>query len=235
MREVVSGSLPAAGFGEKSILDNLLSALNCSGSFSVYANVVGGDRGPLSVQSIGNRSVQACAYEVFSSNEMPADPGQAMTQKLVITLGDELSSRIRPKPDWYGQLCKLLIKVKQHTAFCVFRTYVGGWTTSYRMHEPVRRDCLFGCREGKDELMHYLVCSPLWQIAAGALGIEAPIPIGERLCVVNPSVERVHLLALACHTYHHTKSRAKELDDFSPARLQRVAFESSVTFVGHIK
>ena len=38
---------------------------------------------------------------------------------------------------------------------CIFKTYIGGWTTSSRMHEHDLCSCLLGCRDSKDNINHY--------------------------------------------------------------------------------
>ena len=84
----------------------------------------------------------------------------------------------------------------------MLKTAVGGWTTSIRMHESIRRGCLFGCSESCDDLHHYIVCSPLWQIASQALKVNDPFNIEERLCLVLASPIRAQLLAMVFCLYH---------------------------------
>ncbi len=121
---------------------------------------------------------------------------------------------------------------------CAFKTLVGGWTTSHRMHEQEVLPCIFGCRSETDVLGHYLMCTPLWLICSRALSVEAPLHLGERICVMNPSVETLQLLALCFQVYHYTKSRAKELGGFHAIgsnHAQTIAFESARTFRNHVK
>ncbi len=158
--------------------------------------------------------------------------------KLVVTLGPEVSKTLRLRTDWFSVLCEVLPRVKQHAAMCLFKTLVGGWTTSHRMHEPDKLPCIFGCRDAPDDLRHYILCSPLWQICSQVLGVEAPLQIGERVCVVCPSPERVQLLALCFQVYHYAKTRAKELGGYQTVgshTVQTIAFESAHTFLHHVK
>ena len=78
------------------------------------------------------------------------------------------------------------------------------------MHEPVMMNCSFGCQHEAplyiDSLDHYVFCTPLWLLAAGALGCVPPLDISERLCLVNPSVTSIQTLALAFQGYHYAKS-----------------------------
>ena len=93
---------------------------------------------------------------------------------------------------------------------CVLKTWIGGWTTSNRLHEPFRKNCLFGCQHENDDLKHYIRCSPLWQLSAETLGVSAPLDLRERLCILNPSVERMQLLALCFQGYHYAKANCEE-------------------------
>ncbi len=105
------------------------------------------------------------------------------------------------------------------------------------MHEAETLLCLFGCAGEKDEIHHYLLCSPLWQIAAEVMKVEFPLDLGSRLCVVDPSPERAQLLALVFQLYHHVKTRTKELGGFASVgsrHVQRMAFEAARTFVHRV-
>ncbi len=85
---------------------------------------------------------------------------------------------------------------------------------------------------------HYILCSPLWQICSATLRCEAPLQIGERICVVCPTPERVQLLELCYQVYHYAKTRTKELGGFRSIgshRVQTIAFESAHTFLNHVK
>ena len=140
--------------------------------------------------------------------------------------------------DWFVPLQKSLRCVKQHTAMCVFKTYIGGWTTSHRMSESDKLPCIFGCRHEQDKQNHYLLCAPLWYIVRQAMEIDVPLSIPERLGLVNPTPENLQLLALAFQLYHHAKSRAKELGGFRKVGsqcIQRLTSEASRAFVNHIR
>ena len=85
---------------------------------------------------------------------------------------------------------------------CLFKSFIGALTTSIRMHESIRRGCLFGCSESCDDIQHYIVCSPLWQIACQALEVNDPFNIEERLCLVRASPIRAQLLSLVFCLYY---------------------------------
>ena len=117
---------------------------------------------------------------------------------------------------------------------CLLKTFVGGWTTSVRMHETTKRNCLFGCNDSSDELKHYVLCSPLWQIACQALEMTDPFQLEERLCLINASPIRAQLLALVFALYHASHNSVK--NDAAPSSrfLQQSAAEQARAFKHHI-
>ena len=181
--------------------------------------------------------VQGKIYECFSRSEKCGDFAQAMSQKLVVTLGDETSPSLRVPANWVAALLEVLRNVRPHTASCVFKSLIGGWTTSALMHEQIRLTCIFGCREQPDEINHYFVCSPLWQIASQSLQVEAPLDLAQRLCIDKPTPDTARLLALVFALYHFTKTRAKELGGapaVGPNAVQKIAFEVARALKNHV-
>ena len=118
---------------------------------------------------------------------------------------------------------------------CIFKTYIGGWTTSSRMHERDLRSCLLGCCGSRDNINHYLQCSPLWQIACAALGVEDPFDFSKRLCIVSPSPDNAQLLALVFSLYHSAHNSCTP-DDVSPspAAVQKNLVEAARAYRQHI-
>ena len=80
----------------------------------------------------------------------------------------------------------------------------GGWTTSCWMHVDIKWPCIFGC-EANDEIGHYLTCPTLCFIACAQLSVEDSIFVVERLCFVQPSIDKLKRLALTHTTYHSCK------------------------------
>ncbi len=146
---------------------------------------------------------------MFLKREQCADLHRELVQKAVTTLGEELASKVVVPVDCIAKLLKVLQGCRTHTAMCVFKCIIGGWTTSHRMHEPVKHSCLLGCAHANDDIRHYLLCSPLWQIAGQALGAEPPLDLAARLCLVEPCTERARLLALTFQLYHFGKAQVK--------------------------
>jgi len=126
------------------------------------------------------------------------------------------------------------------------RSLVNSWTTSYRFHEPVLLSCVFGCsRLGpfprnhlncRDELSHYLVCRPLWQMVSEIINIDMTIMKSpERLGVGR--VCNVEGIVMAHHMYHFVKHsrwddvvRCRTLVDIE--RLREAAFRFGVAARG---
>merc|ERR1739848_304557 len=89
---------------------------------------------------------------------------------------------------------------------CLWKTWTGSWTTSFRMHEQNKLTCSLGCRDSDDSLLHYLHCPVLWQIVGETVQQVPPHTLSERLCLMMPSQVRFRMLALAFQGYHHLKS-----------------------------
>ena len=148
-----------------------------------------------------------------------------------------MSYRLAFPGDWYKVLTPVLSKCKPFVGMCLFKTYIGGWTTSSRMHESVVQDCLFGCSDCCDNINHYLQCSPLWQIACQSFNVRDPFNFSERLCLISPSPDNAQLLALVFLLYHSAHSQARHSDDgVSPRPLtaQRNAVEAARALRHHV-
>ncbi len=181
--------------------------------------------------------VQDGAYRAFKINEICADFPWELTLKLVTTLGDEVSNSTLVPDDWVIKLTHVLEQCKTQVAICVFKTLIGGWTTSHCMHEQTKLPCIFGCFGETDSLNHYFLCFPLWHVCSSMLGVEAPWSLSDRLGITSPSPERLRLLALVFLVYHNAKSRAKELGGYVSVganRVQQIASDSAREFLFHV-
>ena len=140
-----------------------------------------------------------------------------------VTLGDPLFHQIHFPTGWFSSVEDTLRKCSPHLRSCVLKTWIGGWTTSFRMHEPVSMRCLFGCKDEDDSLHHYLHCAPLWLLAGEALRCSVPFQIAKRLCVDDPSPQQVQLLSLCFQGYHYAKSLCEgEGEDRAPVQNSQV-------------
>ena len=97
------------------------------------------------------------------------------------------------------------------------------------MHEGSDLRCLFGCKNKKDDLRHYLIC-PVLRCEVYATLDASPIWLGysalERSGILNPSPSKAKALALAFRVYHSLKNvhlrkirAARAADDLESIRL----------------
>ena len=161
-----------------------------------------------------------------------------LKQKLKVSLGAQWYQELRAESDWFLQLRRVPPLCKQQAKVALFKTYAGAWTTTHRMHEPSKQQCLFGCKGEKDELRHYLLCPSLWLVVAEDLGTVPPLGVEMRLCMSEVCPQSVSMLALAFQTYHYTKSQLKVsaqggLVQPSPHFTQTVAQECVRTYRFH--
>ena len=86
---------------------------------------------------------------------------------------------------------------------CSFQCIAGAWCTTARMHSPCTWDCIFGCIDAREEVVHYLSCPILWHFAREILKIrEDSIFLGSRLCLVGRSISKLKLIAFVHSLYH---------------------------------
>ena len=129
---------------------------------------------------------------------------------------------------WWTNLAAVLELCKPYIRVGWLKTVIGGWTTSFRMHEPHKLPCFFGCCDENDCMLHYLCCPVLWQIVCSHVDGEDSILTGERVCFQNPTVRKLQRLAL-CHAVYHQCENDRESVCFgtvaSPMIVQRRAAE----------
>jgi len=129
-----------------------------------------------------------------------------LAAKARTTLTPGVAATIVMSINWYDSLlfvfkdCKVLLRV------CWFKAITGAWTTSTRMHDGPCWPCIFGCLDARDEINHYLLCPILWQLVREQVGPVDTISVGERLCLVNPSRQKLRQLALAHICYHNCRN-----------------------------
>lgn len=161
-----------------------------------------------------------------------------MCDKLITTLGETLSMMLDMRTCRYLELISVIKNCKPHARMCLFRTLIGGWTTSHRMHEPIKHDCLFGCRGEPDDIRHYLLCAPLWMVVGETIGEQSPYLLADRICYDKVSPFSVVRLAIAFHCYQYVKSlcsgESPQINIADKRALQRAAFEACKTFYNHL-
>ena len=98
----------------------------------------------------------------------------------------------------------MLKSVTTHAAMTIIKTWSNSWTTSARFHDGKLVHCCFGCL-AKDDIEHYLPCSPLWKIVADATGVASPDDTLGRLCINASNKTSILNLQVASGTYHTMK------------------------------
>ena len=130
-----------------------------------------------------------------------------LLKKLKVTLGDDLFGTLSFDPEWFTNLENILEQAPIFLRVCWLKATAGAWCTTVRMHSPCTWNCIFACSDAKDEFVHYLRCPILWYFAREALKIqEDSIFIGSRLCLVEPSIQKLKLLAFTHSLYHSLKN-----------------------------
>ena len=109
------------------------------------------------------------------------------------------------KASWFPAAFDFLNQTKVFNRMCWLKTLSNAWHTTSRMHEDVIWPCIFGCTDCTDNLMHYLICPVLWQIANEIIGHESSVHIGSRMCFCLPSETKFKRLAIAHTVYHFCK------------------------------
>ncbi len=93
------------------------------------------------------------------------------------------------------------------------RTIGNGWCSSYRMHEPVKLPCIFGCVGERDLLPHYLNCPILLGLTSEELLCTFGPTVLHRLCIREPSRQSFVMLAAIHGIYHYIKQGNRPLVD----------------------
>ncbi len=87
----------------------------------------------------------------------------------------------------------------------VWKTWINGWATSYRLHSTNLYPCLFGCEGAPDDLKHYVRCPHLFALCKYLISHTSADPL-ERLGLVSPSTEGfkvVCCILVGYHAAHH--------------------------------
>ena len=93
----------------------------------------------------------------------------------------------------------------------VMKTWVNGWATTYRYHEPTLYPCLFGCHAKPDDLKHYVQCSHLFAMNKFIRGHVSDDPL-VRLGLVHPSADTCNNLVCVFAGYHAMRCATRRGD-----------------------
>jgi len=227
------GRLPYGGVCEAPLLNNLLDAAKLDGSFIRLRTCVSASPANAwildpAIPSPRGSSVQTGAYLVFKSSVSCNNIQVSLENKLRVTFGDEIFAGLSFPAEWTSTLFKVLAESKPFSKMCLFKTYMGGWTTTVRMTGSRLLGCPFGCPDSEDSIRHYLFCTPLWHFAGEALGAWAPLEPEQRLCIDQPSVQSVQTLALIFVVYHHLKDKCKSGEAWLPQHFVHQVAQNAI-------
>ena len=147
------------------------------------------------------KGIQTAVLSVISVSERCKDVAASVATKTCVTFG-----QIYFQEGWFSELNTVFLELPLYIRMCWFKTICGGWVTSVRTGSSCRWGCLFGCGESPDSVQHYLVCPILWAFARETMKIqEDSILINSRLCINNPTVGKLKLLAFAFSFYNSVR------------------------------
>jgi len=113
--------------------------------------------------------IQRAAYNAIISSFQ--DPP---IQHFIAKRWNELNQPIPSvKPQDVDNMLKSLRKMPPKWCSAVFKTTIGAWTTTHRMHDQNLRKCVLGCPDN-DEYIHYMQCPRLHGLASAHIN-NAPI------------------------------------------------------------
>jgi len=221
LRDLNGAIVPDGGHEYKPILQSLFDALAFVGPHEKLKRAA--ERSPefswilrpCDQHSFAGRSIpistqppphlQAGVIKILGSIRKPPNLDTLLAIRAVKTLGNELCTNIHMRIDWFQSLQAVLVETKPFLRVCWLKAIAGAWCTTVRMGEPLKWPCIFGC-DARDEVKHYLNWPVLWQIALECLGGgEMSIFVGDRLCLKEPSVQKLRRLALTHYVYHACK------------------------------
>ena len=169
--------IPSVRNGDKPLIESLLDSLHTRGIYLQHSLQL---HGALMTKGRSPKWSQAWYYNIYACQELSNDIQFELGSKILKTFEDAISFHLSFPGDWYKVLSSVLRDCKPYVGMCFFKTYIGAWTTSSRMHEPIIRKCLLGCNDCQDNINQYNQCSPLWQIACEALRVTDPFNFSMR-------------------------------------------------------
>jgi len=200
--------IPSGGLSTPTILESLLNAVNLKGPFE-FVHEVGRKHPahawllsyPSSSFPASYKGLQSATRDAFVLNDKIHNMQNALSQKVTTSFGGCVVP-LEVSGTWYGPLEKLLLCCPLFYRVCWLKTIAGAWCTSHRLHEERLLPCILGCDE-RDEIKHYLVCPVLWQLCREFVNfVEESISVESRLCIVQPSIDKLRALSF-CHSLYH--------------------------------
>ena len=201
-------NVPNGGISETPILVTLLHAIHLSGPFASFKENCRIDPSrnwlpdyPTTPFPQKFKSLQSASLDAFSSEFKVSSLSAELHEKVKVTFMPLAPFNIQI--NWFSELQNVLSKETPYIKTCWLRSIVGAWCTSTRCKQIQGRPCIFGCVDGSDKISHYLECSILWQFARSSLKVnEQSVQFLSRLCVSDPSSDKLKLLAFSHALYH---------------------------------
>ena len=103
---------------------------------------------------------------------------------------------------------EVLRTLRTADAMRFIKTWVNGWASTYRYHEPTLYPCLFGCQAKPDDLGHYVQCSHLFAMSKFLRGHISDDPL-VRLGLVSPCADTFNHMACVFAGYHAMRSATR--------------------------
>ena len=217
--------IPDGGLSCTPILNSLLEALAFEGPLSSARNIAQSSQEhswlmnyPSTCLPSKYKGIQSAVCSILSEGEKCSNLAVSVAEKLKVTFG-----QINFPQNWFSNLESVFLEVSLYIRMCWLKTIVGGWCTSVRTQSACRWACVFGCPDATDSVGHYLVCPVLWQFARDTLHLpEESIWLESRLCITNPTVVKLRLLAFAFSLYHSIRNDpgcVRECGELQPGHM----------------
>jgi hypothetical protein len=167
-----------------------------------YIRKVCNDSAKSNTRTATNKSIQALAMKRLLAQDGTYSFYQLLHRRCS-PLGLSVSGIISPSDVERAFTCA---SANSHVpAMAWLKTVTNAWTTSYRMHEPIKLKCLFGC-DAPDRIDHYLSCRTLWSILHEAFGGDFPPCMFARInYAIAPSNKMLIVISAAFEIYHALK------------------------------
>ena len=201
--------IPEGGLLCTPLLSSLLEALSLEGPLGAANEMVANNPDhqwlldfPTSDLPSKYKGIQTALCSILSEGERTRDLAASVASKLLITFRP-----IEFPQNWFTNFNAVLQNVSLYIRMCWLKSVCGGWCTSVRTQAVSRWDCVFGCPDATDSIGHYLECPILWLYARETLDLhEESIYLESRLCILNPTIDKLRLLAFSFALYHSIRN-----------------------------
>ena len=144
-----------------------------------------------------------CTFRIDERNHLK-DLLQERVSRMFAPFAIDFESQVNP-----SRCLGALRGLGASLAVKVFKTWLNGWVTSYRMTEPVLHNCLFGCRGSTDSLDHYMQCPHIFALTSFLIPATNSEPL-IRFGLMHPCKEQCKVVACIFSGYHAVKSMVRD-------------------------